>query len=102
MSSHPDLSVGLRPTGEVLDKTTKYTDNTQCNRSSPVAERCASPGFTGVLPAGSFNYAPRVRAVAAAFGFPDPCNLSDGDRRRLIAAIFDPRVAPASQEQWDA
>lgn len=97
-SPHPDLSWGLRPHGEVLDKPNKYCTTTQGLRSFPVEELRSSPDPIGVLAAGSFNYARRVPVVAAALGFPDFWNLSQGDRRRLITAIFDPRVAPSSIE----
>ena len=52
-----------------------------------------------VLAAGSFNYPPRLAAVAAELGLADPHLLSERDRCRLIDAIFDPRVAPTSVER---
>lgn len=51
-----------------------------------------------VLSSGSICFSKRVPAVARELRLPSLAFLSDADRRLLIAAIFDPRVAPTSVE----
>lgn len=101
MASHPDQSMGLRPTVEVRDYPTTSTPAPSgytafSARRQPVLEAY------GALAAGTFLFSIRVPAVAAVVGIGDVAHSCERDRRRLIEAIFDPRVAPASQESWDA
>ena len=51
----------------------------------------------GCLAAGSLDFRTRVPAVARELGYGAFDLLSERDRGRLIAAIFDPRIAPATE-----